>query len=214
MNAGAMGTAALALLLASASMAADARLSERLDATTAAEVGRIVDDARAHGLPAEPLISKALEGAAKHAPGERIVAVVRAQAEAFDGARTALGGSSSETEIVAGAAALLAQVPGDSLARLRAERPHQSLVIPLVVLSDLVARRVPANTASSAVLLAARAGARDADLLRLRERIERDIAAGAPPGNTALLRARSLLISPGGSQRREAPSGPSRRGTP
>jgi hypothetical protein len=194
-------------------MAADARLAERLDAATAAEVERIVDGARARGLPTEPLISKALEGAAKRAPGERIVAVVRAQAEAFGSARSALGDSSSEAEIVAGAAALLADVPGDSLARLRVARPHQSLVIPLVVLSDLVARRVPTGAASSAVLLAARAGARDADLLRLRERVERDIASGASPGGTALLRARSLLI-PGGSPRRDSESSPARRSAP
>src|SRR5206468_7565912 len=122
---------------------------------------------------------KALEGAAKHASPERITAAVRAQMTAMGEARAALGDSSSASEVVAGAGALLAGVPRDSLARLRAVRPDRPLVVPLVVLADLVARNVPAAAASEAVLTAARARARDADLLTLRKRIEGDIARGA-----------------------------------
>jgi hypothetical protein len=169
---------------------ADARLAARLDAATAAEVGRLVDTARSEGLPTESLVSKALEGEAKGASSERIVAAVRAQLSALSAARAALGSTSSETEIVAGAGAVLAGVSGDSLTRLRALRPGKPLVVPLVVLADLVARKVPSDAAATAVLAVSRAGGRDADLLRMRERVERDIAGGMLPANAALMRAR------------------------
>jgi hypothetical protein len=183
---------------------ADARLVARLDPATTAEVERLVEDARADGLPTEPLVSKALEGNAKRATSERIVAAVRAQLAALSGARAALGRASSETELVAGAGALLAGVPADSLTRLRETRPGKPLVVPLVVLADLMARKVPGDAAATAVLAVARAGALDADMLRMRERIERDIAGGMMPANAAMMRARKWapgLRSPGGDRR-------------
>ncbi len=177
--------------------------SPRLDPTAAAEVERIVEAARADGLPTAPLKSKALEGAAKGSPPARIVAVVRAHAAALAQARAALGNSSGDAELGAGAAALLAGVPADSLARLRAVRPGRSMVVPLVVIADLIARRVPAPAAVTSVLLTSRAGVADADLMRMRSRVERDIAAGIAPASAAELRARSLAdhaggIAPGG----------------
>jgi hypothetical protein len=184
-------------VLPTSARAADPRLTARLDPETAAQVQQLVDTAHAQGLPTEPLISKALEGAAKRAPAERIVSAVRAQSVALGEARAALGDSSSAPEIVAGAGALLAGVPRDSLVRLRATRPGQPLVVPLVVLADLVTRKVPTEAAASAVLTASRAGARDTDLLRMRERVERDIAAGVPPASAAMLRARGLTPTGG-----------------
>lgn len=180
------------VLLASVAWAADPRLVARLGPATADEVQKVVDDAAAQGLPAAPLVSKALEGSAKHAAPERIVAAVRAQAVAMGESRAALGDSSSEAEIVAGAGALLAGVPRDSLARLRVLRPHQPLVVPLVVMADLVTRSVPAGAAAQAVLIASRARVRDSDLLDLRKRIENDIAGGALPAEAAIVRSRDL----------------------
>jgi hypothetical protein len=172
--------------------AVDPRLATRLDAATAGEVQKLVDDASAHGLPTAPLVSKALEGAAKHASPERIVAAVRAQSAAMGEARAALGDTSSASEIVAGAGALMAGVPRDSLTRLRVLRPHQPLVVPLVVMADLVTRSVPAGAAAQAVLIASRARVRDSDLLDLRKRIENDIAGGALPAEAAIVRTRDL----------------------
>ncbi|MBI1796420.1 MAG: hypothetical protein HY076_02485 [Candidatus Eisenbacteria bacterium] len=190
--------------------AADARLAGRLDPATAADVDRIVTEARERRLPADPLISKAIEGAAKGARSDRILAAVRAEAAALDSARAWLGAASSDAELMAGAGALLAGAPPESLARLRALRERQSLVVPLVVLADLVARRVPAAAASGAVLVATRAGAGDVDLLRLRQRIERDIEGGASPATTAILRARTLDLRGGPDKRAGAGAG----GTP
>jgi hypothetical protein len=191
--------AAASAWLAGHAWAADPRLAARLDAATAAEVQRLVDDAAAHGLPSAPLVSKALEGAAKHASSERIVAAVRAQSTAMSEARVALGDSSRAAEIVAGAGALLAGVPRDSLVRLRAVRPGRPLEVPLVVLADLVTRSVPAGAAAQAILTASRAYARDTDLLDLRRRIEGDIAAGVAPAEAAMLRTRDLRPPPPGA---------------
>jgi len=172
--------------------AADARLADRLDHDTAAAVDELIDQAHAKGLPTEPLVARALEGASRQAPGPRIVAAVKNLATALEAAREALGMHSSTPELVAGAAALSAGVHADTLARLRQVRPG-SLVVPLVVLTDLVTRRVPAETASAAVLAATRARVRDRELMRLRERIGRDIGAGASPTNATVLRTRSLV---------------------
>jgi hypothetical protein len=79
------------------------------------------------------------------------------------------------------------------------------------VMADLLARRVPAGTASNAILAASRAGVRDADLLMLRARVEEDIRAGTAPGTATMMRGRALL-EPGGGliapQPRPHPSSP------
>ncbi|MEJ7810624.1 MAG: hypothetical protein WKG32_09480, partial [Gemmatimonadaceae bacterium] len=51
--------------------ASDARLDARLDPRTRASVAAVLDSARAAGLPTEPLVDKALEGASKRADGAR-----------------------------------------------------------------------------------------------------------------------------------------------
>ena len=205
--------AALALLLVAplAHADLDPRLKSRLDAETATAVSQIVAQAQASGLPTEPLVDKALEGASKKATGPRIVAAVGQYALALAGARDALGRESRETEIVVGAGALLAGVTADSLAGLRAALPGRSLVVPLVVMADLLARRVPAPTASNAILAASRAGVRDVELLKLRARVEEDIRGGMPPGTSAMMRGRALLEPGGpllGPQSRPRPSAP------
>ena len=168
---------------------------DRLDPATAEAVWNIAETARAQGVPFEPLLLTALEGASKHAPGERIVAAVRERYAALAAAREALGAESTPSEIAAGAGALMSGVPTDTLARLRQQRPKGSLLVPLVVLADLVTRRVPVETASSAVLHASRIGAKDADLLRLRARVESDIKKGVSPAAATLSRLQGLGAS-------------------
>jgi hypothetical protein len=177
-----------ALLLIAAGVAHAADIETRLRARLAPEVAQtvlvIVREAQGASLPVEPLVARALEGASRGADAAGIVAGVRRQAGALTRAREALGGGSTPDEIVAGASALLAGVLPDSLARLRASRPG-ALVIPLVVLCDLVARGVPAGAASDAVLTATRAGATDAVLLRIREKVHQRIESGGEPAGSA-----------------------------
>jgi hypothetical protein len=107
-------------------------------------------------------------------------------------------------------------VPADTLARLRAARPAGSLVISLVVMCDFVARGVPVDAASSAVLTATRAGANDDALMRMRERIHDRIQHGSAPAGATREVLRQWLRSepragPRGGPSNDAP-GPQRYG--
>jgi len=185
-----LGVAALLLLpLVASAERIDPRLSARLNTSTARAVQSEIDRAHMEGLPTEPLVMKALEGAAKGASGRKIATVVHRHAMALGDASRALGPATTEAELVAGAGAILCGAPTDSLRSLRAARGDSSVVIPLVVISDLLARRVPPREAAEIVVGAWRAGASATDLLRLREGIHRDIQEGMEP-SAAALRAR------------------------
>jgi len=165
--------------------AQDPRL-ERLDPGTRSAVSAVVDSARGDGLPVEPLIQRALEGATKGAPGARIVAAVRRLTVDLGAARLALGTNASAAELEAGVAALRAGATPEILAHLRDLR-RPPLTMALSVLADLVASGVPADSAAAAVLALA-PHARDADLVEFRRAVERDIALGAPPGAATSIR--------------------------
>lgn len=190
------------LALVSAARAQDPRLARRLDSVTQVQVAAVLDSARRAGLPLEPLVDRALEGASKGAPGQRIVAAVRKLAADLSAARHALGGGAG-AELEAGASALRAGVTTDALMRLRETRPRQSLTVPLAVLGDLVARGVPADTAAAFVL--AIATATDEQLVAFQRNVERDIALGAPPLAAAAVRVTATGLgdaSPGGTPAR------------
>src|SRR5437870_2517243 len=118
-----------------------------------------IDPARAAGLPTEPLVQRALEGATKGAPGPLIVSAVQRLAADLGRAREALGPGTTPPELEAGAAALRAGAGPAVLTQLRRAR-RQTIAVPLAVLTDLVASGVPVDSAAAAVLaLAARARA-------------------------------------------------------
>ena len=190
MKLGAVVSLALALV-SSEVRGQDARLRARLDPATRTAVAAIVDSARAAGLPTEPLVDKALEGASKRASGDRITYAVRVLAAQLRAALTALGPNSSEVEVIAGAGALNAGVRPNVLSRMRQFRRGRPVTVPLATLSDLVARGVPAEAASAALLSMARAGADDAELTVFRQDVERDISAGVPPATAVSVRARA-----------------------
>ena len=156
----------------------DPRLA-RLDTAARSLVAVAIDSARAAGLPTEPLVQRALEGATKDAPGTLIVRAVQRLAADLGRARAALGASATSPELEAGAAALRAGAGPAVLAQLRRSR-RQTITVPLAVLTDLVASGVPVDSAAAAVLALA-ASARDADLIDFRRAVERDIALGAAP---------------------------------
>ncbi len=202
----------MSLMLASSlAWGQDGRLEERLGPEVRADVQRLVDLALAAGLPTEPLIDKALEGAAKRASGERIAAAVRSLSARLGTAPRALGAASSEAELVAGAQALRGGVRLEALTELRSSRPNQTLLTPLSVLSDLVSRGVPAETASVVVLLLADQGAPNADFAAMQRDIERDIGAGAPPAAAAAVRTQRgppTTVPPRNTPPGKTPRGP------
>jgi hypothetical protein len=160
--------------------AQEARLTGRLSPAARAEVETLLDSARRDGLPLEPLVDRALEGAIKGADDARIIAAVRRLAGELAAAREAFGPGVADPEIAAGASALRAGARGEDLARLRTLRPGRSVTVAAAVLTDLVALGVPPDTATAAVLALAEL-ADDASYLAFRRSVERDVALGATP---------------------------------
>jgi len=191
--------AALAIVATSVVEAQEPRLEGRFDPATSAVVNQLIDSARASRLPIEPIVDKALEGAAKRAPAERIVAALRTLAAGLRSARAALGPRASEGDIVAGAGAIRAGTPVETLTRIKRVRGNAALSVPLAVLSDLVARGVPVDTAANVILHLAQSGASDADYTGLERGVARDIGAGAPPGAAAAIRARVVAADGAGA---------------
>src|SRR6266511_3477782 len=152
--------------------AQDRRLADRLDPVTANSVQHLVDSARASSLPTEPLVQKALEGSTMGASGDRIRAAVEALLGQLGRARDALGGRASEGELTAAAGALRAGLPAGSLRQLHDIRAGQSLVVPISVLTDLVAEGVPPEQATREVFDLAREGRSDAEFVELRRRVQ------------------------------------------
>lgn len=172
--------------------AQDPRLSTRLEPATANAVTRLADSVRALGLPSDPLVAVALEGATRRATSDRILAAVREYAVALGVARQTLGDSAASDELVSAAGVIVAGVAPSVMTEYRAARPVGLLTVPLVVLADLVARGVPVDSAAAALGAALRNGARDDELTELRRRVERDILAGAKPTTAMSIRTRDL----------------------
>ncbi len=204
------------LLMAAAPVPAhgqEPRLAGRIPDAARAQVDAILDAARASGLPAEPLVDRALEGSAKGAsPGLIVAAVTRLRDELLV-VRSTFGASASPAELAAGASALRAGARSRDLAELRKLRPGQPLTVAAAVLADLVAAGVPADTAVGAVLVMA-SDAGDADYVAFRRNVQRDIMLGASPAAALGVRLRSatnLADAPGnettatGGRRKQKP---------
>jgi hypothetical protein len=189
----AVGLATVGLVIvAPAAGAQDKRLVTRLDSSTALAVTRLADSVRAVGLPSDQLIGVALEGASRRVTNDRILAAVREYAAALGTARQTLGDSAVSDEIVSAAGVIVAGVAPRIVGEYRSARPAGALTVPFVVLADLIARGIPADTAANALGAALRSGASDDDLVEFRRRIERDIAAGARPTTAMTIRRRDL----------------------
>jgi len=174
----------------------------KLDQQTRYAVELLLDSARLAGLPYRPLESKALEGITKRASGRDIVNAVRKVFRTLRDARTALGQAATSDELDAGARALRVGISSAELSHLAASRDAKSsLTVPLIVLSDLVTRGVPRDTASLTINQLLQHGAADDDFLGLWRSVERDIVSGTDPGVALLNRARQLppRIPPAGS---------------
>lgn len=196
--------AVIAAALAASPWRADAqepRFAGRLSPAARTAVEAILDTAQQTGLPIEPLVDRALEGAAKRAADDRIVAAVRRLAGDLGAARDALGSGVSDAEITAAASALRAGARATDLAALRARRPDRPVTVAAAVLTDLVALGVPPDSATAAVLAMADL-ADDAVYLTFRRNVERDVALGATPLAALTFRAADVLdtgAAPGSS---------------
>ncbi|HVT39305.1 MAG TPA: hypothetical protein VHE78_09690 [Gemmatimonadaceae bacterium] len=166
----ARATVLLAMVAAGAG-AQSVRDDGRIDRESLQLLRAIVDTATAHGLPAQPLLDKILEGSARNVPGPRIVAVVRQYAAALGEARTALGPSSTAPELDAGAAALRSGVLPAQLIRMRAVRGPGTAATSIVILTDLVSRGITTERASDALERVLRLDTDDSMALALRNAV-------------------------------------------
>jgi len=216
---------ALGASTVSAQSGVDPRLAaSRLDGRTRSAVVAIIDSARLANLPVEPLVDKALEGAAKRAPGAQIISAVRTYSDQLREARNALGTMSSDPEVISGAQAIRAGISAQQLGRLRRVRPSLQIATALTVASDLVTREVPLDTAIAVVSALMNASATDDQLLQMRADIEADILNGKPPVVAASSRGQATvqtlvatppngagnsgsLASPSGTSRTDGPAG-------
>jgi hypothetical protein len=172
-----------------------------LDGETRDAVLRTLDSARTHGLPTEPLVDKALEGATKKAAGSRIQAAVSMLMRRLETARDALAPNPTPRDIAAGADALAYGATRDALKAMRAIRPNESVAVPLGVLTQLVASGVPVGRATRVVSDLLRRGARDEQLIALNEDVRSYVANGASPEVALDVRTRGLnaVLPPGGA---------------
>ncbi|MDH3272023.1 MAG: hypothetical protein OEN56_11855 [Gemmatimonadota bacterium] len=142
------------------------------------------------GVPAEPLFNKALEGAAKRVPTDRLLPAVQEHAGRLREARAALGPNAGVPLLVAGADALRRGVPSDALRSLPQDRPRSPVAV--LVLAELLESGVPTDRALQTVREALQRRTRDAGMLDIPARVRRMVRDGVPP-HEAIDRVRRLL---------------------
>lgn len=177
--------AAGALLVALAGSRAgaqqEARVSAIRDDATRSVVVEQLSLAKEHGVPTEPLLSKALEGVAKKASSASIRAAMDNLQKRLRKANDLLAPSASVDELSAGADALYVGVHDKTLKQMRQAAPRRSIAVELGVLTELVARQVPEAKASKMVLDLMARGATGAQLTALNSAVQNDVAAGLTP---------------------------------
>lgn len=172
-----------------------------LDSTSAAQLAEIVDGARAHRLPVDPIVAKARLGILRHAPAATIVGAARAVAERLETARAALDPLATPTDIAAGADALGSGVNADALRSVRRAAPARSVAVPLGVLAQLVASGVPVKRATAIVTDLLHRGAPATQLVALGNDVDADVRAGERADVSLGMRLRQLnaVLGPPGA---------------
>jgi hypothetical protein len=184
---------AVLLLGASALGAQDTRLTLIRDDATRDAVRQQLSAALSRGMPAEPLMAKALEGVAKKASTKSIRNAMAALESRLKTAGTLLAPNPTVDELQAGADALYLGVPEKSLKQMRQAAPGRSIAMELGVLTELVARGVPAKQASKMMLDLLARGASGAQLTALGSAVQGDVAAGLKPDVALDLRGRGVM---------------------
>ena len=180
-----------------------ARLDRRVSPEVQRAVRSIAADAAAHGLPVDPLVQKAIEGAAKGVPNDRVIAAVRALAGRLGEAKEAVragGVAAPNAEVVEGGAdALNAGISARQVSDLvRVSRPPQDPALTLRVAATLSALGVPAQQAIELVQETISAGRSQSDLLALPGEVQAGLARGATPAQAAAGLARAAGGTPPG----------------
>jgi hypothetical protein len=187
--------------------AAVAALRSSLTAEAHASFVAAIRDARQRGLPVQPLIGKAQEGAAKNVDASRILAAVEQTRERLVRAQTLLRAASSGAagaaagparadagmEISAVADALQRGVPDDAIARLVSDaRGQGSVGLSAHALADLIGHGVPLAIGLEVIGAWRGHGADPARLNEIPAAIERLVRQGVVPARAGAAVAAGL----------------------
>jgi hypothetical protein len=162
------------------------------DAETTRLVAQIIESAAAEGLPAGLILSKARFAVAVKTPGPKIVETAKAVAARLVVARRAIAPHELESDFSAAEAALSYNVPPEVLQGISLASPKQPIAVPLGVLTQLVADRVPVNKAADIVRQLIRRGATTTQLATLGNDVDADVRLGRRPGEALDIRYNGL----------------------
>jgi hypothetical protein len=208
-------TAALCGVTAMARAQGAPQLPSQLGPEARATILRLLDSARTVGLPTTPLTDKAAEGVLKGADDRRIVAALQTLTRQLGEASDLLGkGPLPYALLGATASALQAGVLPADLRRLVSATPggtgdSRALVGALVTLVDLIAKRIPATTATASIEDLLKRRATEDQFVSLRAEVAQDILSGQSPEAALAIRARlyakALDGAPGAQSPRRSP---------
>lgn len=188
------------------------RARAALPEDAARRLERLVADARAEGLPAEPIVQKALEGTAKSVPPDRILGAVEQLATRLGRAQRLLadGASPPPTDVSAVADALGRGVPEPAVRSVRDASPAgEPVALAVHTLADLMDRGVPTDQALQVLDAWRDRGGQAAELRELPAAVERLIREGVLPEQAAAAVAGAMR-----SGRPPATAGPPQAGPP
>lgn len=169
---------------------ARARAERTLPPDVYVELSELSTAMEADGVPSEPLFAKALEGAAKRVPPDRLVPAVRAHAGRLLQARQALGPAADVPLLMAGADAIRRGVPADVLGSLPRDRPRSPMAV--LALTELLESGVPTDRALETLAEAMRQRNADTRILDIPARVRRLVRDGVPPRD-AIDRVRRMI---------------------
>jgi hypothetical protein len=173
------------------------RLAARLPSAAVAAVESLIIRSSEEGLPIEPMVSKALEGAAKGAAPDRIAAAVRLERAELRDAQLLIqhAGAAppvSAQEITIVSHALRRGVPGSLIEGMIAASPDGSRGQALHAVADLMVAGIQPDEAYRLITAALRAGRRGERLFDVARAVTQEIERGRSPA-TAVARVRATL---------------------
>lgn len=180
-----------------------ARAQSVLPAAVFLEVDRMASGAEQDGIPADILFNKALEGAAKGVPADRLPPAVEAYAGRLREVRMAFGPEAGGPMLVAGADALQRGVGVELLRGLGRERERSPVAV--LVLADLVESGVANDHALALVREAMQRRAREQQMLDMPAEVRRLMRQGMSAGDASEQVRRALQRGRGGGTPPVAP---------
>lgn len=177
------------------------RIRSELPAAAVQQIETRLAQARADGLPVEPLLDKAVEGIAKHVPAPRIASAVDQLAGELGRARALLGNGAAPapTDVAAVADAMRRGVPEQAIRRVTERAgPGEPVALAVHTMGDLLDRGVPVQQAVAVMEAWRYRGSRADELRELPMAVERLIRQGVLPGQAAAALASAMRSGPPG----------------